>query len=148
MSLFVTDENISEIVRHAWEDVARFAYDSFVKKGRGVVRIRKAVAAETIEEMEFKMAYSACDDTASAAGAEAANLVRGYAPAREIVAQYLHMDGGLRTFVVKTPPGEKQPNIIGRSGGFSLEDSRDESQPILTYTPAMVYARARMTAQN
>ncbi len=145
MSLFVTDENISEIVRHAWQDIARFAYDSFVKKGRGVVRIRKAVAAEAIEDMEFKMAY---DDTAAAADAEAAELVRGYAPARELVAQYLHMDGGLRTFVLKTPPGEKQPDIVGRRGGFSPEDSFDQSQPILTYTPAMVYARARRMANN
>jgi hypothetical protein len=146
MSQFVTDENISEIVRYAWEDVARFAYDSFAKKGRGVVRIRKAVAAEDIEEMEFKMAYTTYDVTAAAAGAEAAKLVRGYAPAGELVAQYLHMDGGLRTFVVKTPPGEKQPVTFGRCGRFSFEDIYDESQPILTYTPEMVYARARKAA--
>ena len=67
MSLFVTDKNISEIVCHAWEDVARFAYDSFARKGRGVVKIRKAVAAESIEEMEFKMAYITYDDIAAAA---------------------------------------------------------------------------------
>jgi hypothetical protein len=147
MSLFVTDENLSEIVCHAWEDVARFAYDSFVKKGRGVVKIRKACDAETIEEMEFKMAYIAYDDMAAAVDADAAKLVRGYAPDRELVAQYLHMDGGLRTFLVETPPGEKQPNIIDRSGAFSFKDIYDESQPILTYTPAMVYARAQMMAR-
>jgi hypothetical protein len=56
------------------------------------------------------------------------------------------MDGGLRTFVVKTPPGEKQPNTFSRCGEFSCEDIYDESQPILTYTPEMVYARARKAA--
>jgi hypothetical protein len=146
MSQFVTDENINEIVRYAWEDVARFAYDSFARKGRGVVRIRKAADAEDIEEMEFKMAYSAYDNVAAAAGADAAKLVQGYAPAGELVVQYLHMDGGLRTFVVKTPPGEKQPDTFGRCGGFSFDDIYNESQSILTYTPEMVYARARKAA--
>ncbi len=143
MDLSVSDEIFKEIVRHAWEDIACFAYNSFVKNGRGVVKIRKIRDAETVEAMEFKMAYCAWDDASVAADAEAAKLVREYAPEKELVAQYLRSDGNLHTALVKTPSEDVPPKIFDLFRGFSFEDIFSECGGGLTYSPESVYARAQ-----
>jgi hypothetical protein len=143
MSLFVSDELFNLLVRDFWPDMACQAYDSFAAKGRGVLVIHKIRDAINLEDMKFEFDYTAYDDIAVETDANIARLVREYAPDDEFVVQYQRSENDIHTLLVKTPPGESPPKLICLFRGISMMDIFDEFGYGLTYTPEIVYARAR-----
>jgi hypothetical protein len=143
MSLYVGDELFNLLVRDFWPDMACQAYGSFVEKGRGVLAIHKTHDAINLEDMKFEFVYTAYDDIAIETDANIARLVREYAPDHELVAQYQRSQDDIHTVLVKTPSGESPPKLTCLFRGFSMADILAEFEYTLTYTPEMVYARAR-----
>jgi len=141
MSLIISDELFKLTVPYYWPDIARLAYNSYVENGRGVVEIQRTREAINLEDMEFKFVYTAYDDIAATTDANTARLIREYAPDDELVAQYQRSEDDIHTVLVEAPSGESPPKLISLVIGFSFEDIFAEYHP--TYTPEMVYARAR-----
>jgi hypothetical protein len=141
MSLFISDELFNLLVRNLWPDIASFANDSFVEKGRGVLSIQKTRDAINLEDMKFEFSYTAADDIAAQVDTNTARLIREYVPEGELVVQYQRAADDIHTVLVKEPSGENSPTIEDIFSGFSFEGILEEFQP--TYTPETVYARAR-----
>lgn len=93
--------------------------------------------------MKFEFAYTAYDDIAAETDSNIARLVREYAPDHEFVAQYQRSEDDIHTVLVKTPSGKSPPKLMCLFRGFSMADIFAEFESTLTYTPEMVYARAR-----
>jgi hypothetical protein len=108
METAISDEVFKTILREHWEQIACFAYDGYLKFGRGIVEIIKTRDGDSYETMDFNIAYSTCD----LSDPYSARLMMDYDPEDEVIIRYEQENFKMRTILLKTPPGERNPQRI------------------------------------
>jgi hypothetical protein len=103
----MTDNELTLLLDHYWEEIALFAYEQFSKRGRGVVSLDRHgfdddILADGID-LGYTMYQSNCPDE------NAAKMITEYDPEWEIVFQYLRPDGNVRTARIRTAPDNRHP---------------------------------------
>jgi hypothetical protein len=119
-----TDDVIDRILNDHWEQIALFAFDHFIKRGRGVVGIENKGG-------QIRLSYITYDFE-STPHPEAIRFIAEYNPEWEIVIQCFRQDGSLRTMRVKTAPEARHPwriwwfDTMIKEDGLTVNDLVEE----------------------
>ena len=108
METAISKEVFETIFREHWEQIACFAYDGYRNYGRGIVKIIKTKDGDSYETMDFNIAYSTCD----LSDPDSARLMIDYDPEDEVIVRYEQENFKMRTILLETPPGERNPQRI------------------------------------
>ena len=108
METAISKEVFETIFREHWEQIACFAYDGYRNYGRGIVETIKTKDGDSYETMDFNIAYS----TSDLSDPYSALLMMEYDPDDEVVVRYEKENFNMCTILLKTPPGERDPQRI------------------------------------
>ena len=106
----MTSNDLPSFVQDAlqeWERLALFAYDSYCRKGRGVVCLEPA------PDIGIAVAkYAIFPAGAALPDANTSQLIETYDPNFEMLLTFLQGNGEVRTLRVRTAPGARAPKRV------------------------------------
>lgn len=94
-----TKKKIRQVLNAHWDDIARFAYDGFLDRGKGVVRLHLEA------DGQIRMRYIADEGKDVKVDPRAQRLVREYDPDQEMLVEYTGEDHTNRTIRAVTAEG-------------------------------------------
>jgi hypothetical protein len=115
-----------------WDTLAFFAYDQFVRSGRGAVGLERLDSDDGVES-PVRALYAVFPPSTDQPDRATARILADYDPDQEFVVMYEQSIGGLRTMRLRTAPGARAAKRV-----WCFEMLRrlsDASEPVPDYLP-------------
>lgn len=109
MAKNLSDDLFHQIVGELWEAIGSFAFDGYHNHGRGVVGIEEVSGGDGLDDLRVRLLYTIYKTDNEKTDPGFSRMIAAYDPKWELVIQYAHEQGGLRTMRLRTREGARHP---------------------------------------
>lgn len=111
MNDWLSDKELNGIFTAGLDQIAHFALQGFIRRGRGTVAVTPKCRAGHLGDAGYTLRYLRYDPAVSLPGPQTCRIIATYDPFCEFVVQYYRPGGAVRTLHMQSPssPPVKRP---------------------------------------
>ena len=100
-----------ELINSHWGDLAYWAYDQYINRGRGAIYIQKETPGGD-ENTRENFRYVTYDGEARHLDPGISKIIGEYRPGSEVIIQYIQENAGIRTVRVRAADPGRRPEVV------------------------------------